>query len=1141
MNTSTSTGPTGFGWLRSLLAFRHQTSLARWVSGTAAAALVTAAAFVWVAAPAHAADPCPIPGGFEIDGNMTASTCDPAGDDWGAHTLTPTGDVDATTQVGTYSTAGKDDDDPATWVTAGGTPDKTDFNRAYATSKTVDIGGGVLHYFVFVAWERSSTTGTQGYAIEIDNAAARTGADGTPQPDRSHGTAVVYISSQGAKPPVFDEACTFTSQSDYGQSCTDTNNHVTFAINTADITDPLNGNATQDAGSFYEVALDVTGLTGIKPSCPGAEANSVYLRSVTGQTHNGNLKGYMAPLEVAPDSTCVSPTITTQTQANDQIDGLDVVAPGTPQHDVATVTGTAAHPAPTGSVAFFLCGPTGSAADCTTGGQAAGTPALVQHAANSTAQSSDLAPEDPGWYCWRAEFTPSPVNSDNPFLPVKATVKTNECFKVAHATPTISTVSSGTTDVGAATHSVGFTTLGDVATLSNVYSGADLTGQHVTFSLYGPLGSAPGANDCTEGALVFGPEDADLTKVNATTWTATAPTYKPTADDGPGYYTWIASYAGDEINDGDTGACGAANETQHLVGPLLTLTKGTPHGTITAGDDAVYDLSVANVGEGTASGVVVTDALPVLPSGNTWTLVGTNGYGCSIADGSGPNAGHQVVTCDIGDLDPSATTQIAEVTATTTAADCGDIVNVASLEADPDVSESTPERTIHVQCPGLNIAKTADAESVDVGSPIGFTVTVTNDGAGTATDVDISDPLPTGPGITWTIDADPLKTHGPLSCSITSGTLHCTGSLAADATQVVHVTSPTEWTGSGENEVNSCLGGTRNTGVYDNTAQVSASNVLDSPTASADTTVLCPDLGITKEADDESVSAGESIGFLITATNSGAGSASGALVYDSLPVGVTWTIDDASGPLECGILAGTLSCTGTLESGDTETVHITAPTAFASCGTYDNTASLTATNTPQAPTSSARTQVLCPDLVLSKTADAASVNAGGQIGFTVTASNSDESGVGTAVDVVIDDPLPAGTGVDWSIASGPEGCTIQGAPPTETLHCAAVDLAPGDSLSVHVVSGTTTASCLAYPNVATLTADNAPTLTANATTSVANCVVVTPPVVSPPEVKPPAALPNTGGPNLWLLVAGFVLLLGGGTLLAGDRMRRRRS
>jgi LPXTG-motif cell wall-anchored protein len=94
---------------------------------------------------------------------------------------------------------------------------------------------------------------------------------------------------------------------------------------------------------------------------------------------------------------------------------------------------------------------------------------------------------------------------------------------------------------------------------------------------------------------------------------------------------------------------------------------------------------------------------------------------------------------------------------------------------------------------------------------------------------------------------------------------------------------------------------------------------------------------------------------------------------------------------------------------------------------------------------------------------------------------------------------------------------------------------------VHVVSPTTTASCLAYPNVATLTADNAPTLTANATTSVANCVVVTPPVVSPPEVKPPAALPNTGGPNLWLLVAGFVLLLGGGTLLAGDRMRRRRS
>ncbi len=1076
MNTSTTAGPTGFGWLRSLLAFRHRTPLARWVSAAASAALVTAAAVVWVAAPAHAASPCPVPGGFEIDGDMTHSTCDPAGDDWNTSSI----DVTSTTQGGTYSTSGKDDGDPSGWSSTGSTPDKTDFERAYATSRIV---GG--HYYVFVAWERTNTTGTQGYAIEIDNSGANIGSDGhTPQPDRSSGGSVFYISSQGAAAPKFASACSFTSQSNYGDTCTTSDASISSAINTTSISDPIAGTA-QAAGSFFEVALDITALTGKGPSCPGASAASVYLRSVTGQVDNGNLKGYLAPLEVAPDSTCVAPSVTTQTQQNDQIDGLDVVAPNTPQHDVATVTGTDAHPAPTGSVKFFLCGPTGSAADCTTGGQSAGTHALVQHASNSTAQSDDLAPSTPGWYCWRAEFTPDPVNNDNPFLPVKATVKTNECFKVAHATPSISTVSSATTDVGAVTKSVGFTTLGDVATLSNVYSGANLSGQHVTFSLYGPLGSAPGANDCTVGVRVFGPEDAPLTQANATTWTATAPTYKPTAGDGPGYYTWIASYAGDEINDGDTGACGAANETQHLVGPLLTLTKGTPHSTITAGDDIVYDVNLANVGEGTASGVVVTDVLPILAGGGSWTLDGTNGYGCSIADvTTGPNAGHQVVTCDVGDLDPSVSTTIAEVSATTTALDCGDIDNSAVLAADPDVSQTAGPITVHVKCPGLAIDKTADAESVDVGSPIGFTVTVTNDGAGTATAVDLSDPLPTGPGITWTIDTDPLKTLGPLSCSISSGTLHCTGSLAADATQVVHITSPTEWTGSGQDEVNSCLGGQHEDGVYDNTAQVSASNVLDSPTASADTAVLCPDLGITKIADDTSVNAGESIGFLITATNSGAGSATGALVYDALPAGVTWTIDDASGPLACGIVAGVLSCTGTLGTGQSETVHLTAETTFADCAAYDNTANLTATNTPQAPTSSARTQVLCPDLTLTKTADAASVDAGSQIGFTVTASNSGAQGTGSATGVVIDDPLPAGSGVSWSIASGPDNCSIEGSAPSQTLHCTAVDLGPGDSEVVHVVSATNFASCAAYPNTASLTSTNSPSLTASATTTV---------------------------------------------------------
>jgi uncharacterized repeat protein (TIGR01451 family)/LPXTG-motif cell wall-anchored protein len=664
-------------------------------------------------------------------------------------------------------------------------------------------------------------------------------------------------------------------------------------------------------------------------------------------------------------------------------------------------------------VAFSLCGPTSSPQDCTTGGQSGGTHALVQHASNSTVQSSELAPESPGWYCWRAAFTPDPVNSDNPFLSATATDKANECFKVAYATPSIATQSSAATTSGAATNSVGFTALGDTATLSSVYPGADLSSQHVTFSLYGPLGSAPGSDACTSGARVSGPVTAALTKADDTTWRATAPTYTPTAADGPGYYTWIASYAGDEINASATGACGAANETQHLVGPLLSLTKGTPHSTITAGDDIVYDVHLANTGAGTASGVVVTDVLPVLASGASWSLDATSGYSCSLAAGTGSDAGHQVLTCDVGDLDPSSLTQIAEISATTTTADCGDVNNSAQLAADPKVSQTAGPVTVHVQCPGLNLAKTADAESVNAGLPIGFTVTVSNDGAGTATGVNLGDPLPSGPGITWSIASS--TGADTLTCAIDSGELTCSGSLAAGASHVVHVTSPTQWTGSGESEVNSCLGGPESDGIYPNTAQVSASNVSRSPTADAQTEVLCPDLHVTKTAGATAVAAGTPIGFTITASNTGAGDATGALVHDPLPGSVAWSIDASgtSGPLECGISSGTLSCSGTLAAGATETVHVTAPTSTASCAAYDNTATLTATNTPQSPTASASTTVVCPQ------------------------------------------------------------------------------------------------------------------------------VIVSPP--KPPQVSPPAVLPNTGGPDVWLPAAGLALLLSGGALVVADRRHRRRS
>jgi uncharacterized repeat protein (TIGR01451 family) len=127
---------------------------------------------------------------------------------------------------------------------------------------------------------------------------------------------------------------------------------------------------------------------------------------------------------------------------------------------------------------------------------------------------------------------------------------------------------------------------------------------------------------------------------------------------------------------------------------------------------------------------------------------------------------------------------------------------------------------------------------------------------------------------------------------------------------------------------------------------------------------------------------------------------------------------------------------------------------------------------------------LFPLLVVEKVADAATVSAGSNIGFTITVTNN---GPGVANNATLNDPLPAGSGVDWAISpayAGPGTCSITGSPPTETLTCAFGNLADDASASVHVQSATTAASCGEYPNTATADADNFDPVQASASTTV---------------------------------------------------------
>ncbi len=115
-----------------------------------------------------------------------------------------------------------------------------------------------------------------------------------------------------------------------------------------------------------------------------------------------------------------------------------------------------------------------------------------------------------------------------------------------------------------------------------------------------------------------------------------------------------------------------------------------------------------------------------------------------------------------------------------------------------------------------------------------------------------------------------------------------------------------------------------------------------------------------------------------------------------------------------------------------------------------------------------------PNVSIIKTADASTVDAGSDIGFTITVTNT---GVADATGVTISDSLPGGTGpspVHWAESPDNANCTISGSDGSQSLSCGPVTLAAGGgSLSVHLTASTTEDNCGQYDNTATFTSTNA--------------------------------------------------------------------
>ena len=158
-------------------------------------------------------------------------------------------------------------------------------------------------------------------------------------------------------------------------------------------------------------------------------------------------------------------------------------------------------------------------------------------------------------------------------------------------------------------------------------------------------------------------------------------------------------------------------------------------------------------------------------------------------------------------------------------------------------------------CAKIDVAKEADDASVEAGSQIGFTVTISNNGTGLATGLSFTDALPDGDGISWSIESQ--SAGNPFSITGTApnqSLVFAPTTLAAGASKFVHIVSSTT--------ADSC-------GKYDNTAEVSTTNDGEDE-ASDSTFVECPGLDIVKDDGDATYDeVGDVIHYTILATNTG--------------------------------------------------------------------------------------------------------------------------------------------------------------------------------------------------------------------------------------------------------------------------------
>ena len=384
------------------------------------------------------------------------------------------------------------------------------------------------------------------------------------------------------------------------------------------------------------------------------------------------------------------------------------------------------------------------------------------------------------------------------------------------------------------------------------------------------------------------------------------------------------------IGGGGSATGDMSNATVPL--PNLSITKTDGLTTVYRGGPVSYTIVVSNLGAYPVTGTVV-DTVPASVTGVSWTCVPSAGSSCSAGSG---NAINTLATLEPGDI------ATYTVIGTVAAGASGTLVNTATVAVPAWLTDSatgnntaTDTDTINLNA-DLSITKTDGQATINSGSPVTYTIVVSNAGPDASTGSIVTDTVPaTITGVTWTCGA----ATGGATCGAASGSgnaISTTANLPASSSVTYTVTGTLSPTASGT-LANTARVITPASGVSDPTdlARTGAGN--NSATESTPINSV-PDLQINK-THAGSFTVGVNGTYTITANNAGTAATSATVtVTDNLPAGLTIAATPTGTGWTCSstvIGSSTATCTRASIAGGASAPAITvtvvvAPAAFPS-------------------------------------------------------------------------------------------------------------------------------------------------------------------------------------------------------------------